>query len=188
MTGGELLSPEEADGIRESIASAVLGSPAGLADSLEHDPEGYLRLVAAARVGAEESSRLLREAIQGARAAGHSWDAVGGVLGVSRQAAQQRFAVKQPRDAAAAESADGPERRVVTPVTAFTEMAALEEAGRAGWHLVDYGPLRLVVEASDQVWEHRRALVGQRRRLTAEGWTRVGPGSFPWHYFKRPRP
>ncbi|UQW99568.1 hypothetical protein [Streptomyces sp. RerS4] len=188
MTGGSLIGAAEADRIRESIASAVLAAPEGLAASLEHDGEGYLRLVAAARVGAEESSRLLREAIQGARAAGHSWDAVGGVLGVSRQAAQQRFAVKPPSPPAHPEPADGPERRVITPVTAFTEMAALEEAGRGGWHLVDYGPLRLVVEASDRTWEHRRALVGQRRRLTTEGWTRVGPGSFPWHYYKRIAP
>ncbi|MCX5195485.1 hypothetical protein OOK31_16500 [Streptomyces sp. NBC_00249] len=178
----ELIGAAEADRIREAVASAVLGASEGLAASLEHDAEGYLRLVAAARIGAEESSRLLREAIQGARAAGHSWDAVGGVLGVSRQAAQQRFAVKQPSGPTGA--GDGPERREITPVTAFTEMAALDEAGKDGWHLVDYGSFRLVVEASEHTWEHRRA-VGGHRRLAAEGWTRVGPGSFPWSYYKR---
>ncbi|MGW0395302.1 hypothetical protein ACWDYJ_31365 [Streptomyces sp. NPDC003042] len=191
MNSGELLSPQEVDRIREEIAGAVLGAPDGLAESLEHDAEGFLRLVASARVGAEESSRLLREAIHGARAAGHSWDAVGGVLGVSRQAAQQRFAVKQPSATPGATEDGGPERRVISPVTAFNEMAALDEAARDGWHLVDYGTLYLVVEASDRTWEHRRVFGGQRRRLKAEGWTRVGPGSFPWCYYKRlqtPRP
>lgn len=53
---------------RAGIAAAVLGAPEGLADSLEHDAHGYLRLVDALRVGSEEASRLLREAVQGARA------------------------------------------------------------------------------------------------------------------------
>ncbi|MET9468569.1 hypothetical protein ABZY44_28030 [Streptomyces sp. NPDC006544] len=195
MSGAELLGPQEVAAIREEIAAAVLGGPEGLAASLEHDPEGFLRLVAAARVGAEESSRLLREAIQGARAAGHSWDSVGGVLGVSRQAAQQRFAAKaraaEPGSATGethpADPADGaPVRRTITPVTAFNEMAELDGAAREGWHLVDHGPLFLVVEASDLIWEHRRAFGGQRRRMKAEGWTQVGAGSFPWRYYKRP--
>ncbi|MET9323440.1 hypothetical protein ABZX75_25095 [Streptomyces sp. NPDC003038] len=186
MSGAELLSPDEIARIREEIAGAVLGAHEGLADSLEHDPDGFLRLVAAARVGAEESSRLLREAVQGARSAGHSWDTVGGILGVSRQAAQQRFAVKTPPSALDPGTGDGPECRVITPVTAFNEMAELDEAARAGWHLVDYGPLYLVVEASDLTWEHRRTIGGQRRRLQADGWTQVGSGSFPWRYYKRP--
>ncbi|MBT2452384.1 hypothetical protein J7F03_36095 [Streptomyces sp. ISL-43] len=192
MSDAELLSPQEIAAIREEVAGAVLGAPEGLAESLERDPESFLRLVAAARVGAEESSRLLREAIQGARAAGHSWDSVGGVLGVSRQAAQQRFAAKSPAPQSgsvtgAADQADGaPARRVITPVTAFNEMAELDAAARDGWHLVDYGPLFLVVEASDRTWEHRRAFGGQRRRMKAEGWTQVGAGSFPWRYYKRP--
>ncbi|MFJ8435944.1 hypothetical protein ACIQ9P_32050 [Kitasatospora sp. NPDC094019] len=195
MSNAELLSQQEITAIREEIAAAVLRTPEGLAESLERDPESFLRLVAAARVGAEESSRLLREAIQGARAAGHSWDSVGGVLGVSRQAAQQRFAVKAPAVTAdsAEDGADGtaaaddaPARRTITPVTAFNEMAELDTAGRDGWHLVDYGTLFLVVEASDRTWEHRRAFVGQRRRVHADGWTEVGSGSFPWRYYKRP--
>ncbi|MCC3768146.1 hypothetical protein [Streptomyces sp. UNOC14_S4] len=190
MSDTEPIGPEEAAAIREGIAGAVLSAPDGLAESLEHDPAGYLRLVAATRIGAEETSRLLREAVQGARAAGHSWDTVGGVLGVSRQAAQQRFAAK---GAAAPDASPGgpgtPERRVLTPLTAFDEMAALAEAGLDGWHVVDYGPFFHVVEASDHPWEHRRvpfAVGTRRRRLEAEGWIQVGPGSFPWAYYKRP--
>ncbi|MEU7553746.1 hypothetical protein AB0B01_15605 [Streptomyces sp. NPDC044571] len=192
MSGEPLLGAQEAVRIREGIAAAVLGAPEGLAESLEHDADGYLRLVDASRVGAEEASRLLREAVQGARAAGHSWDTVGRVLGVSRQAAQQRFAGKAADATAAGPVAGGAgaaERRILSPVSAFTEMAALAEAGRDGWHLVGYGPLFHEVEASDHPWEHCRVTLasgGRHRRMEAEGWIPVGAGWFPWRYYKRP--
>ncbi|MEJ8639444.1 MULTISPECIES: hypothetical protein [Streptomyces] len=185
MNEAGLLTPEEIVRIREGIAAAVLGGPDGLTESLEHDPDGYLRLVAAARIGAEETSRLLRESVQGARAAGQSWDTVGNVLGVSRQAAQQRFASKGPGPDV---SGTG-ERRVLTPLTAFNEMQALAEAGGDGWHVVDYGPLFHVVEKSEHPWEHRRvpfAVGARHRRMERDGWTQIGSGSFPWRYYKRP--
>jgi hypothetical protein len=187
MTGPPL-SEEETMRIREGVAAAVLTGPDGLGKALERDPESYLRLVAATRVGVEESSRLLREAVGGARGAGHSWDALGRLLGVSRQAAQQRFGLERPAEGIATVGAGGRERRVLVPLTAFTEMAALNREGRLGWHLVDFGPLHHVVEASDRVWEHRRMpfAVGSRlRRLEAEGWEPVGAW-FPWRYLKRP--
>ncbi|MGC9495901.1 hypothetical protein [Streptomyces sp. WG7] len=186
MSGTELLTEEEILRIREGVAAAVLDAPDGLVESLEHDPVGYLRLVAASRVGAEETSRLLREAVQGARAAGQSWDTVGTVLGVSRQAAQQRFAGKGRPGPDASGAA---ERRVLTPLTAFDEMQALAEAGADGWHVVDFGPFFHVVEKSDHPWEHRRvpfAIGARHRRLEGQGWTQVGSGSFPWRYYKRP--
>ncbi|MEW1638522.1 hypothetical protein AB0469_31255 [Streptomyces sp. NPDC093801] len=191
MSNEPLLHPAEMDRIREGIAAAVLDAPEGLADSLEHDAHGYLRLVDASRVGAEEASRLLREAVQGARAAGHSWDTVGRVLGVSRQAAQQRFASKASagRSAAAAGGPNAPKRRTLSGLTAFNEMAALEEAGRDGWHMVGYGPFYHEVEASGHPWEHCRVTlpsVTRHRRMEAEGWIPVGAGWFPWRYYKRP--
>ncbi|MER5776743.1 hypothetical protein ABT144_21055 [Streptomyces sp. NPDC002039] len=193
MSGEQLLGPQEAARIREGIAAAVLGVSDDLADSLEHDAAGYLRLVDASRVGAEEAGRLLREAVQGARAAGHSWDTVGRVLGVSRQAAQQRFANKDKNatPSGASGDPDAPERRILTPLTAFNEMAALADAGREGWHLVGYGAFFHEVEASDHAWEHCRVPVvsgGRHRRLEAEGWIAVGEGWFPWRYYKRPLP
>ena len=144
-------------------------------------------LVVAARAAAEETSRLLREAVASARSAGHSWDVVGRLLGVSRQAAQQRFGTTVPGPLAP-DTADAPERRVLSPLTAFTEMAVLEREGRAGWHVVDYGNLFHVVEASEVPWEHRRVPWSPTvaRRLAAEGWTLVRGVTFPWGYFKRP--
>lgn len=182
------LREEELSRIRDGIADAVLSGRDELRERLEDEPDSYLVLVAAARAGAEETSRLLHEAIAGARGAGHSWEAVGRTLGVSRQAAQQRFGLVG--DAATTSPRDGPERRVLTPLTAFDEMAALEREGRAGWHVVDFGAFYHVVERSDRPWEHRRVplAVGSRlRQLEEEGWIPIGSW-FPWRYLKRPLP
>lgn len=84
--------------------------------------------------------------------------------------------------------ADGaPARRVLTPLAAFTEMAAPDREGLAGWHVVELGPLFHVVEASTGRWQHRRTpwSPGAARRTAAEGWTRVPGPSFPWGYVKR---
>lgn len=50
-----------------------------------------LDAVAAARRLAELADRLLRESVERARRAGHTWQDVGTVLGTTRQAAFQRF-------------------------------------------------------------------------------------------------
>jgi hypothetical protein len=189
----DLLAGADADRVREGVAEAIVGGPDGLRKTLQSDPASFLALVAAARVGAAEAERLLRDAVAGARRAGHSWEAIGGLLGVSRQAAQQRFAAAGAGagEAAAAEAADAagpaPDRRVVTNVTAFTEMAVLAAEGDRGWHLVDFGPLYLVIERSPNRWAHRRVTLPARaaqRRLEQDGFVAVGTW-FPFRYFKR---
>jgi hypothetical protein len=180
------LEEADAERVREGVAAAIVGGPDGLRRTLQSDPASFLALVAAARVGAEEAERLLRDAVAGARRAGHSWEAIGALLGVSRQAAQQRFAAAaHAGPAPAAEST--PDRRVVTGVTAFTEMAVLSVEGDRGWHLVDFGPLYLVLERSPHRWAHRRVTLPARaaqRRLESEGFAAVGTW-FPFRYFKR---
>ena len=182
-----LLHDDERAAIRDAVAEAVLGAPHGLREALEHDPDASLRLVDASRVAAEETSRLLQEAVASARGVGHSWDVVGRLLGVSRQAAQQRFGGRTGGPAESSAEAGTPQRRVLSPLTAFNELAVLEQEGRRGWHVVDYGTLYHVVEASDSQWEHRRAAWSPTtaRRLTAEGWTLVKTTTFPWGYYKR---
>jgi hypothetical protein len=183
------LTAEEATAVRDGVAEAVLGTPVGLRAALETDPDAHLRLVSASRAAAEETSRLLRDSINGARAAGHSWDTLGRLLGVSRQAAQQRFStVTQQSDLT--DTDGGPARKTLSPLTAFDEMAVLALEGRRGWHSVGYGPLYHLVEHSSQQWEHRRLPWtpggSARRRLEAEGWQLIGATTFPWGYFKRP--
>ncbi len=184
----DLLSANEVDTLRESIAAAVMRAPTGMSKALKDDPHAYLRLVAASRAAAGEGTRLLREAVDGARHAGHSWDTLGRLLGVSRQAAQQRFG-PPPGDVDQSRSLpDAPVRKVLSPVTAFDEMARLAIEGRRGWHVVDYGTLHHVLEASPWQWEHRRVgfSIGARRpRLEDEGWTLITTMRFPWAYYKR---
>lgn len=183
------LTAAEAAAVRDAVAEAVLGTPAGLRADLERDPDAYLRLVSASRTAAEETSRILRDSINGARAAGHSWDTLGKLLGVSRQAAQQRFSsTVQPAPGHPAD-AEQPARKVLSPVTAFDEMALLAAEGRRGWHVVDFGTLFHVLEASDRQWEHRRLLWtpgnAARRHLEADGWSLVRDTTFPWGYYSR---
>ena len=184
----DALTPAEANAVRDAVAEAVLGTPDGLRADLETDPDAYLRLVSASRTAAEETSRLLRDSINGARAAGHSWDTLGRLLGVSRQAAQQRFSAPAQVPGAGAEPGHPP-RKVISPVTAFDEMAILADEGRRGWHVVDYGTLSHVLEASERQWEHRRMPWtpgnAARRHLEADGWRLVRDTTFPWGYYTR---
>ncbi|NNG38222.1 hypothetical protein HJ588_02905 [Flexivirga sp. ID2601S] len=54
------------------------------------DATHFRRIVAAAE-GVEAAERELREAVATARAAGDSWTVIGAALGVTKQAAYQRF-------------------------------------------------------------------------------------------------
>jgi hypothetical protein len=47
--------------------------------------------VAAARDACQQAAAALRDAVTCARQAGHPWSTVAAILGVTRQAAQQRF-------------------------------------------------------------------------------------------------
>ncbi|MBO2451403.1 hypothetical protein J4573_30235 [Actinomadura barringtoniae] len=185
------LTEDQANAIREAVAEAVLTvsaeqSPADQGPG--DDADSQLLVVAASAVAAEESSRLLRQSITGARAAGNSWEALGRLLGISRQAAQQRFGTPSPSASVPAES---PTRRVLKPLHAFNEMDALAKEGLRGWHAVDYGYLFHLVESSSQQWEHRRLWWPSRRRRRAmeeQGWQLIEPSDFdsPWAYYKRP--
>ena len=62
------------------------------------DPSGtaardatHFRAIVAANEAVACAERELREAVRAARTAGDSWTIIGAALGVSRQAAQQRF-------------------------------------------------------------------------------------------------
>ncbi|TDC24238.1 hypothetical protein E1265_10370 [Streptomyces sp. 8K308] len=184
----EGLTETEETALREAVAEAVLAVRAQSRAGLGSDPAAHLLMVAASRVAAEETGRLLRQSINGARAAGHSWEVVGRLLGISRQAAQQRFGTPT---AAPPPAATGGHRRVLSPLNAFNEMDALAESGRRGWHVVDYGHLHHLVESSPRQWEHQRLwwpTRRRRRRMAEQGWQLIVPSDFdsPWAYYKRP--
>ncbi|AXH98065.1 hypothetical protein [Ornithinimicrobium avium] len=51
----------------------------------------HFRRIQAARANLTDAEDELREAVQAARDAGDSWTIIGAALGITRQAAQQRF-------------------------------------------------------------------------------------------------
>jgi hypothetical protein len=181
MSPGRADTPEPADEpveLRDAL-SATLAKVAGV-DESEPNRDRLLELVDVTARAGTETRRLLSEAVGSARAAGASWDAIGRVLGMSRQAAHQRFGRVQDQD-------DTPGQRILGPVTAVSEMEALRVAGRQGWHSVGFGAYQHTLEHSPTQWEHRRIRVvatGTRTRLEKDGWHVIGTW-FPWVYLKR---
>ena len=175
--------------LREALAetiSAIVGTVPGDGAT----PQELVALVGLTSRAGVEVSHLLRQAVGSARAGGASWESIGRELGMSRQAAHQRFGgradVESAIDPAVDEDPAHPARRILGPVTAFTELEELRVAGRLGWHSIDFSAFRHVVEQSDTQWEHRRvAVVGPTRAaLERQRWQVVGAW-FPWVYLKR---
>ncbi|MET7473473.1 DUF3887 domain-containing protein [Streptomyces sp. NPDC005648] len=68
---------------RSSVLAGALGSPLA--------PPAYLDLVRRSRDVDDMAEQVLRLCVQQARDAGHTWQEIGDLLGVTRQAAFQRF-------------------------------------------------------------------------------------------------
>lgn len=166
----------EAGPLADAIGKAILAGEAGQPFD-PADPTDHLAIVARAAEADVVVRALLRQSVVAARAHGHSWAAIGEVLGLTRQAVQQRFG-------AAPLEAD-PETRTLGPVTAFDEMRELELAGRQGWHTVGAGMLTHTMVRTDTQWEHRR-VVWRRAAASYErdGW-QIGCRAFPWLYLVR---
>ena len=177
--------PERADdSLRRALSDAIASVDPTLAGRLEHEPNSYLDLIDLTSRSAEEIAQLLQSAVTSARQASVSWERIGKHLGMSRQAAQQRFG----RVLDSTNSHSSNEKRRLYPLTAFNEMNALAEAGRAGWHSIGYGMHFHDVIRSNEQWEHLRvaAFGSSRHRLESEGWHRIGAIWFPWAYYARP--
>ncbi|WP_395245537.1 hypothetical protein ACGGZK_06910 [Agromyces sp. MMS24-K17] len=145
-------------------------------------PDAHLALIRSSAAAEREVRVALRQAVESARAGGVSWSAIGTELGMSRQAAQQRFGDGSRTDASG--EAD-PEYRWLGPVTAFDEMGELALAGRAGWHTVEAALLSHRMVRTDTQWEHKRLIGrGPSRRESQEGWV-LACQMFPWAYLVR---
>lgn len=173
MTSAERPEPE----LGETLGSVILQ---GL--DTDSDPQQHLALVRRAATAEAEVARLLQQSVLAARAAGHSWAALGAELGMSRQAVQQRFGARSPE---LDDPVTGVEERWLGPVTAFDEMAELEIAGRQGWRTVGAGMLKHRVRRTPTQWEHKRIVwTGTLRRWEGEGWE-IAVRAFPWVYLVR---
>lgn len=171
--------PGPTDTIADRIGRLILDDgvdPAGPQD--RRDSLDHLALVDRASRAHAATRDLLHQSVAAARASGHSWAAVGEVLGLTRQAAQQRFGP----------TADAPNEddvRWLGPVTALDEMTELELAGRRGWHTVDAGMLKHKVVRTPTQWEHRRVVwTRPAGAFEQDGW-QVAVRAFPWLYLVR---
>lgn len=163
------------------LAAAIATADPTIGRRIDDDPQATLDLVVITAQAYAETGKLLSSAVASARAAGWSWEAVGKALGMSRQAAQQRFGAKAELEELA------PERKRLVGLMATNEMDAVNAMGRKGWHSVGYGPFFHDLEKTALQWEHRRVFVGSRKikALETEGWERVGTMWFPWVYLEK---
>lgn len=165
--------------LADRIATAVLEG-AEPSESVDH-----LALVARAAQAEDETRRILTQAVAAARAQGQSWAAIGQVLGMSRQAAQQRFGAVTEAVTDADSAEEGGLRRRLGPVTAVDELDELRLAGRQGWRTVGAGMLHHVVERTDTQWETRRVIwTRPAGTYVHDGW-QVAVRAFPWLYLVR---
>jgi hypothetical protein len=145
--------------------------------------DDFRNLIRAAHVVSDEAGHSLRRWVDAGRHAGLIWADVGEVLGVSRQAAQQRFSP-------AAESIGTAKSGLIcrTGMNAFNEVAALEEEGRKGNELVGAAAFKLFFAPRGVPWDNVRvtALRGNLaiRQFEEEGWTYAATW-YPFHYFTR---
>jgi hypothetical protein len=143
------------------------------------DLDEYLRAVTLAEVVSDEARTALARWVAAARRAGASWSDIGTRLGISKQAAQQRFG--KPDGGNALE--DGETIRL-GGANAFNEMAMLAAEGDKGHELVATNILSLTFRKTDRQWEYRRVSGAAGRKLEAEGWT-LASTWFPFRYYKR---
>ncbi len=176
------MAPESHE-LADLLAQAIAKIDPTISRRLDTDPQAHLDLIVLTSRAHAETRALNLSAVSSARSAGWSWEAIGTALGMSKQAAQQRFGIKSDEH----EHADSPEQQRMVGLTAANEIEQLNEWGARGWQSIAYGPGFHDVEKSTSRWEHRRAVVGSRRArdLDAKGWQRIGTMWFPWVYFKR---
>lgn len=148
--------------------------------------EGFAEAIVVAHVVADEAKLNLHRWIDAARRTGVSWAEIGEALGISKQAAQQRF---RPDEEAEDPSKRRGEEVVRIGATAFNEMNILRAEGRKGNELIRTGALKLVFRPTSRAWEYQRRLGAAPPTSTMEkdGWIYVSSW-MPFHYFKRPAP
>ena len=175
--------------LRDSVADFILnwhtdGKPEILDGATSED---FSRLIVEAYIASDEASKSLKQWVQSGRRAGLSWADVGKLLGISRQAAQQRFSMGSvdspnfdPKD---------PTRIVVPGVTAFNEVEVLKTEGAIGREVVGATWFTLYFKQTDAPVENIRVISprgsGVVKQYETLGWRHVLTW-YPYRYFTRP--
>jgi Protein of unknown function (DUF3887) len=167
----------DADAARAAAAAVPPRAPAD-------DASAALAAIGTARQQAAAAEAALQQAVDQARAAGHSWREIGDVLDTTRQAAFQRFG--RPVDP----RTGTPMSRAVPPgaadkaVTIFAEMAAGHwEAARA--HFSEEMRSRLDADQLAAGWVQTIGMIGSFERMGEAVVFAVGDGTvtnIPLHF------
>lgn len=176
---------EEQQHLREKTAGIMIDWAAERIPPFTGDSrDGFDDALTAAHVIADEARLSLHRWVDAARRSGLSWAEIGAVLGITKQAAQQRFGSAEPQTPDA-----HPDAVVIRlGATAFNEMAMLRREGLRGLELIGFGMLYLFFRPSPSTWEYRRVIaLGPSEELAHEGWQHVGAW-LPFQYYKRPLP
>lgn len=83
--------------LQRTIESALIDH-ADIKDVPEEEADNALRLLVASSAGLRICEDLQRAAVHKGRQAGRSWAELGALMGITRQAAQQRFAPSAPKE------------------------------------------------------------------------------------------
>jgi hypothetical protein len=181
------MNMEEQQQLRERTAALVFDWGVNRTPTFTGDtPKDYVDAIVAAHVVADEARLGMHRWVGAARRSGLSWADVGDALGISKQAAQQRFRPHAPDDDFPLH--DG-EEIVRLGATAFNELAILRDEGLKGRELIRTGALTLVFRPTGHPWEYRRRIgtLSMVPAMQDAGWTYVSSW-IPFHYFKRPLP
>ena len=175
----------EQQALRERTSALVLDWAAARQPPFTGETaEGFLEAITVAHLVADEGRVGLHRWVDAARRAGLSWTEIGTALGISKQAAQQRFKSSEMSDDL---TGDDGEEIVRLGATAFNEMSILRDEGRKGRELVRTGALTLVFRLTGNPWEYRRrvGMASMTAEMKKSGWIYVSSW-IPFHYFKRP--
>ena len=188
------MTPQQESDLRERVSELLLdwhteGDPKALEAASEED---FSNLILGAHVVADEAGNSLRTWVQSGRRADLSWAEIGKLLGISRQAAQQRFSTEADAVFSREPEFDplDPERIVRRGITAFNEVEVLREEGAAGRKLVGATWWTLYFEPAEGPIENIRVVSLRGSSLVEEyeraGWT-LAFTWFPYRYFTRPQ-
>jgi Protein of unknown function (DUF3887) len=152
-------------GAADPVASTVRARAGRLADELDHPGAGSpLAAMSAARELSAATDAALQAAVDRARAAGHSWQRIGDVLGTTRQAAFQRFG--HPIDPGTGE----PMNREVPPGLTERAVEIFTAQAESRWQdvlteLDENMREKLTAERLAAGWTHTIAIIGGLERI-----------------------
>ncbi len=175
--------------IRERVANLVLDWRTETLGPIENpDKQSFMDMVGYAHVASDEGRIVLGRWIDAARRAGASWADIGDMIGISRQAAQQRFGGQDTVPTLDIDDDELGSLITKTGATAFNEDQIMREQGLKGRQLVGCGWLKLHFTQTDKSWEHKRIISawsgGAIDEMRALGWEHV-TSWYPFHYFRR---